>query len=52
MNKWEPPNVEARKFYDMLASANELVYDRTTDIGSHYAFGLYNQLAYDRKMFR
>jgi len=31
MNKGEPLNTEAQKFYDMLASANEPVYDGATE---------------------
>ena len=31
MNRGEPPNAEAQKFYDMLASANEPVYDGATE---------------------
>jgi len=30
MNRGEPPNAETQKFYDMLASANEPVYDGAT----------------------
>jgi len=31
MNRGESPNAEAHKFYDMLASANEPVYDGATE---------------------